>query len=293
MSSLVADDRRAPFRVRLCFCVRAGARLRRERRRAGELAVTCAWIANKDDVRTLIAAERWRIEVVPSLLDNGAVPSWTRQAMRLIASVFVKHPVDVWLERHGKDLPKKARKLLLQGYISNYRETREVIDAWHRLPNDVTPADHAIATLRRVYRHGPAIRRDILALQSGEKFEVPFDTLVVFSTNFHPNEIFDQAALRRIFFKIKIDGPGQKDFLKIFALVAKKKGLPLDEASLIHLLQVKYPTIDNVYANYQPVFLIDQILSICAFEGVAPRMTPDYVDRAWANMFVKDEKIVK
>lgn len=135
--------------------------------------------------------------------------------------------------------------------------------------------------------------RDILALQSGEKFEVPFDTLVVFSTNFHPNEIFDQAALRRIFFKIKIDGPGQKDFLKIFALVAKKKGLPLDEASLIHLLQVKYPTIDNVYANYQPVFLIDQILSICAFEGVAPRMTPDYVDRAWANMFVKNEKIVK
>lgn len=135
--------------------------------------------------------------------------------------------------------------------------------------------------------------RDILALQSGEKFEVPFDTLVVFSTNFHPNEIFDQAALRRIFFKIKIDGPGQKDFLKIFALVAKKKKLPLDEASLIHLLQKKYPTIDNVYANYQPVFLIDQILSICAFEGVSPRMTPEYVDRAWANMFVKDEKIVK
>jgi len=135
--------------------------------------------------------------------------------------------------------------------------------------------------------------RDILALQSGEKFEVPFDTLVVFSTNFHPNEIFDQAALRRIFFKIKIDGPHQKDFLKIFALVAKKKGLPLDEASLIHLLQKKYPTIDNVYANYQPVFLIDQILSICAFEGVAPKMTPDFVDRAWANMFVKDETIVK
>ena len=57
--------------------------------------------------------------------------------------------------------------------------------------------------------------KDILALQSGEKFEVPFDTLVIFSTNFHPNEIFDQAALRRIFFKIKIDGPNQANFLKI------------------------------------------------------------------------------
>jgi predicted ATPase with chaperone activity len=68
---------------------------------------------------------------------------------------------------------------------------------------------------------------DILALQSGEKFEVPFDTLVIFSTNFHPNEIFDQAALRRIFFKIKIDGPTRSEFLKIFAMVARKKGVPL------------------------------------------------------------------
>ena len=135
--------------------------------------------------------------------------------------------------------------------------------------------------------------KDILALQSGEKFEVPFDTLVIFSTNFHPNEIFDQAALRRIFFKIKIDGPNQENFLKIFAMVARKKGVPLDEASLVHLLKVKYPTIDNVYANYQPNFLIDQIKSICDFEGIPYQMRPDLLDRAWANMFVKDEKIVK
>lgn len=135
--------------------------------------------------------------------------------------------------------------------------------------------------------------RDILALQSGEKFEVPFDTLVIFSTNYHPNEIFDQAALRRIFYKIKIDGPNKEDFLKIFALIARKKGMPLDQASLIHLLKNKYPTIGNKYANYQPVFLIDQMMSICDFEGIPYQMTPDLVDRAWANMFVKDEVIVK
>ncbi|HBZ42521.1 MAG TPA: ATPase [Maritimibacter sp.] len=133
--------------------------------------------------------------------------------------------------------------------------------------------------------------KDILALQSGEKFEVPFDTLVIFSTNFHPNEIFDKAALRRIFFKIKIDGPNQENFLKIFALVAKKKGMRLDEASLLHLLKRKYPTIDNIYANYQPVFLIDQMIAICDFEGIPYRMTPDLIDRAWDNMFVKQEDI--
>ena len=135
--------------------------------------------------------------------------------------------------------------------------------------------------------------KDILALQSGEKFEVPFDTLVIFSTNFHPNEIFDTAALRRIFFKIKIDGPDQANFLKIFAMMAKKRKMPLDEATLIHLLKNKYPTIDNVYANYQPIFLIHQIIAICNYEGIPYQMSPELMDRAWANMFVKDEHIVK
>lgn len=134
--------------------------------------------------------------------------------------------------------------------------------------------------------------RDILALQSGEKFEVPFDTLVIFSTNFHPNEIFDRAALRRIFYKIKIDGPCQEDYLKIFALVARKKKMPLDEDTLIYLLKHKYPEIDNEYANYQPVFLIDQMISICEFEGIPYQMTPELIDRAWANMFVREETII-
>ncbi len=132
--------------------------------------------------------------------------------------------------------------------------------------------------------------KDILALQSGEKFEVPFDTLVIFSTNFHPNKIFDTAALRRIFYKIKIDGPDQAGFLKIFAMVARKKKMPLNEEALVYLLKEKYPTIDNVYANYQPVFLIDQIISICDFEGIPYQMTPELMERAWANMFVEESE---
>ena len=134
---------------------------------------------------------------------------------------------------------------------------------------------------------------DILALQSGEKFVVPFDTLVIFSTNFHPNEIFDQAALRRIFYKIKIDGPDQADFLKIFALVARKRKIPMDEESIVYLIQKKYPSIKNVYANYQPVFLIDQMIAICDFEGKSRHMSPELIDRAWKNMFVQSETIVK
>ena len=133
---------------------------------------------------------------------------------------------------------------------------------------------------------------DILALQSGEKFSVPFDTLVIFSTNFHPNEIFDGAALRRIFFKIRIDGPSQENFLRIFALVAKKKGMPLDEATLMHLLGL-YEAQDIDYANYQPVFLIDQMRAICDFEGMPHQMSPRLIDRAWANMFVQEGDVAR
>jgi len=134
--------------------------------------------------------------------------------------------------------------------------------------------------------------KDILSLQSGEKFEVPFDTLVIFSTNFHPNEIFDRAALRRIFFKIKIDGPNQEDYLKIFAMMARNRKIPLNEDALVYLMKTKYPTIDNEYANYQPVFLIDQMIAVCEFEGIPPQMSPELIDRAWANMFVKEEAII-
>jgi hypothetical protein len=135
--------------------------------------------------------------------------------------------------------------------------------------------------------------RDILQLQSGEKFTVPFDTLVIFSTNFHPNEIFDGAALRRIFFKIKIDGPNQEMFLKIFATVARKKKMALDERSLVHLLKTKYPTINMNFANYQPTFLVDQMIAVCDFERIPYQMTPELIDKAWGNMFVRDEKIAK
>jgi hypothetical protein len=74
-------------------------------------------------------------------------------------------------------------------------------------------------------------------------------------------------------------------------MVAKKKGMPLDEVALIHLIKKKYPTINSVYANYQPVFLIDQMIAICEFEGIPYQMTPDLIDRAWANMFVREEAI--
>ncbi|MCA8868836.1 MAG: ATPase [Rhodobacteraceae bacterium] len=129
---------------------------------------------------------------------------------------------------------------------------------------------------------------DILSLQSGEKFVVPFDTLVIFSTNFQPSEMFDGAALRRIAYKIKINGPNQEQFLKIFARVCQAKNIPIDEGAVVHLLKNRYPEVDQIYANFHPPFLVDQLLSICAYEEISPQMNPELMDRAWANLFVDE-----
>ncbi len=132
---------------------------------------------------------------------------------------------------------------------------------------------------------------DILSLQSGEKFTVPFDTLVIFSTNFHPNKIFDGAALRRIAFKILIEAPSREDMLQIFMLVAKAKRFALDKEALIYLFGAKYDEINHKYAAYQAPFIIDQMIATCEYQGMPRIMTRDLIDQAWAHMFVKERDI--
>lgn len=131
---------------------------------------------------------------------------------------------------------------------------------------------------------------DVLSMNSGEKFAVPFDTLVIFSTNFHPTELFDGAALRRINSKIMIDGPTRDQMLQIYVAEARRRGLDFPEDVAIHLFTEKYPTVDNTYAAFQPGFLFGQIQNICAFEDLNPVVTKALMDRAWDNLFVADSE---
>ena len=57
-------------------------------------------------------------------------------------------------------------------------------------------------------------------------------------------------------------------------------------ATLLHLLKVNFPTIENNFANCQPVFLINQLIAICEFENIPYQISPKLVDRAKCNMFV-------
>jgi len=130
---------------------------------------------------------------------------------------------------------------------------------------------------------------DYLALQTGRKFELPFDALVVFSTNIAPKTLVDEAALRRLRYKILIDKPDRDTFIEIFYRTARRFGLELDEETLAYILTELYAKHEGAeFHCFHPRFLIEQTKAICAFEGVAPQFRPDFLRRAWGNLFISE-----
>ena len=130
---------------------------------------------------------------------------------------------------------------------------------------------------------------DYLALQTGRKFELPFDALVVFSTNIAPKKLVDEAALRRLRYKILIDKPDRDTFIEIFYRTAQRFGLTLDEETLAYILTELYGKQEGAeFHCFHPRFLIEQTKAICAFEGVAPQFRPDFLRRAWGNLFISE-----
>jgi predicted ATPase with chaperone activity len=130
---------------------------------------------------------------------------------------------------------------------------------------------------------------DYLALQTGRKFEVPFDTLVVFSTNIAPKKLVDEAALRRLRYKVLVDKPDRDAFIKIFYRTAKHFGLTLSEDAMAFILTELYAKTEGAqFAGFHPRFLLDQIRSISSFEGVVPQLRPDFLHRAWGNLFTAE-----
>jgi energy-coupling factor transporter ATP-binding protein EcfA2 len=133
---------------------------------------------------------------------------------------------------------------------------------------------------------------DILGLVTGEKLAVPFDCMTVFSTNFHPNKLFDKAALRRIAHKILVEGPNRDQMLQIYLGYSKAVNLTFPEDVAIYLFTEKYPSVDNEYAAFHAKFLIDQMFSIAEYESREPEITIPLIERAWGNLYVSEHEFV-
>ena len=128
---------------------------------------------------------------------------------------------------------------------------------------------------------------DFLSLHTGSKMEVPFEVLIVFSTNLPPRDLVDEAFLRRIRHKIEITSPTFDGYREIFKRMAKRRNIAYDEQAIVYLLQEHYIKKNRKLRANHPRDLLEQIADIAAYLGIPSRLNQEMIDRAAAAYFVE------
>jgi predicted ATPase with chaperone activity len=149
---------------------------------------------------------------------------------------------------------------------------RQMVDTETLLNRWIVPLDH---------------RADYLTLHTGMKFEIPFDQFVVFATNIAPTKLVDEAFLRRLRYKLKIDHPTVKEYEEIFRNVCLSNGLEYNPTALQYLM-TKYKQANIQFNGCHPRDLIDHIIDEAHYLGTAADINKQAIDMAWENYFVHE-----
>ncbi|MGC9469069.1 MAG: ATP-binding protein [Anaerolineae bacterium] len=129
-------------------------------------------------------------------------------------------------------------------------------------------------------------RIDFMTLHTGRKFEVPFEVLIVFSTNLEPQELVDEAFLRRIRHKIEVHDPSWDEYAEIFRRAAELKAIPFSEQALAYLIREHYIKPNRQQRACHARDLLDQIIDIAEYLNVPPTLSKELIDRAALSYFV-------
>ncbi len=128
-------------------------------------------------------------------------------------------------------------------------------------------------------------RYDFLNLPNGKKIQVPFDQLIIFSTNLEPKDLVDEAFLRRIPYKIEVADPDEDEFRKLFEIMAPIVGFEYDQDAVDYLIETHYKPVGRPLRCCQPRDLLLQIRNFCHYVGGPPVMSPENFDFAVENYF--------
>jgi len=129
-------------------------------------------------------------------------------------------------------------------------------------------------------------RTDFMTLHTGLKFDIPFDQLVIFSTNIEPKKLVDEAFLRRIRYKIKIDHPSEKEYKEIFIKVCEYNGIDFKPDVYDYLLKNYYKRLGVKLNACHPRDIIDHIIDDAHYYNHPPQLSSGGIDIAWKNYFV-------
>ncbi|MFI4875074.1 MAG: AAA family ATPase, partial [Blastopirellula sp. JB062] len=128
-------------------------------------------------------------------------------------------------------------------------------------------------------------RYDFLNMANGKKIQVPFDQLVIFSTNLEPKDLCDDAFLRRIPYKIEVTDPSEAEFRQLFKIMCPMMGFEYRSEVLDYVVQEHYQKVDRPYRCCQPRDLLQQVRNLCLFEKAPLELSADRFDAAVENYF--------
>jgi len=131
---------------------------------------------------------------------------------------------------------------------------------------------------------------DYLTTTTGTKMEVPFDEILIFSTNLDPNQLADEAFLRRIKFKIEVRDPSEEQYRQIWELVCKGRRVEYDPSGVDYLIEKWYRPESRPYRMCQPRDILDQMQSIAKYNMERVNFSPDLIDAACATYFISSQQ---
>ncbi len=132
-------------------------------------------------------------------------------------------------------------------------------------------------------------RIDFLTLHTGKKIELPFDQLVIFSTNSPVQELIDAAGMRRIPYKFHVPTPTQQHYTEILQRVCAEHSIELPADVISYLLDDFYPQTGLPMSAAHPSFVVEHVLERCRFQGIAPQLDVELVHDAVENLIVDGE----
>jgi predicted ATPase with chaperone activity len=127
---------------------------------------------------------------------------------------------------------------------------------------------------------------DHLTLQTGESIEVPFDVLLMFSTNLPPAQLGDEAFFRRIHHKVEIPNPTAEEYLQILQIVCQELGVPFSQNGAAYLLEHHYVETGRPLRGCHPGDLVELVQDIARYRGREAALEPDLIDLAADSYFV-------
>jgi predicted ATPase with chaperone activity len=128
-------------------------------------------------------------------------------------------------------------------------------------------------------------RHDFLTLATGKKIQVPFEQLIIFSTNLEPKDLADDAFLRRIPYKIEVGDPSVEEFRRLFQAGCESIGCEFAPQAVDYLVQTHYRSQNRPLRRCQPRDLLQQMANYCAFNAVPLQLSPQLLDRVVKSYF--------